>query len=97
MRVSRGFWHKNNDNFEICVLDDQSADRTGAIIEQFSRGHPKVQAICGDSLPSGWMGKNWACHQLSQHADGEILIFTDADNRPAPNAIANTVGLYAKV
>ena len=29
---------------------------------------------------------------MSHHADGEILIFTDADNRPvSPNAITNTV------
>ena len=87
----KGFLSQNYDNFEILVLDDQSTDRTGAIIEKFSERHPKVQAIHGKPLPTGWLGKNWACHQLSQAATGEILIFTDADNCPAPNAIANTV------
>ena len=86
-----GFLAQQYDNFEICVLDDQSTDRTGTIIEQFSQRYPEVQAIRGKPLPSGWMGKNWACHQLSQQADGELLIFTDADNCPAPNAIASTV------
>ena len=91
-----GFLTQQYDNFEIRVLDDQSTDRTGAVIKQFSQRHSKVQAIRGEALPSGWMGKNWACYQLSQQADGDILIFTDADNRPAPNAIANTVAYMQK-
>ena len=91
-----GFLAQKYDNFEIRVLDDQSTDRTGTIIKQFSQQHPEVRAIHGESLPSGWMGKNWACQQLRQHADGEILIFTDADNRPTPYAIANTVAYMQK-
>ena len=85
------------DDFEILVLDDQSTDRTGAIIKKLSQQYPKVQAIRGQPLPSGWTGKNWACHQLSEYASGEILIFTDADNRPAPNAIANSIAYMQKL
>ena len=91
-----GFLSQNYDNFEIFVLDDQSTDQTGMIIEKFSEQHSEVQAIRGKPLPAGWLGKNWACHQLSKYANGEILIFTDADNRPAPNAIANTVAYMQK-
>lgn len=93
----KGFLSQNYNNFKIYVLDDQSTDRTGAIIEKFGEQHPEVQAIHGKPLPAGWNGKNWACYQLSQHADGEILIFTDADNRPAPDAIANTVAYMQKL
>ena len=92
-----GFLSQKYANFEILVLDDQSTDRTGAIIEKLGEQHPEVQAIRGKPLPPGWLGKNWACHQLSPHAKGEILIFTDADNRPAPNAIANTVAYMQKL
>ena len=92
-----GFLSQDYDNFEIHVLDDQSTDHTGAIIEKFGEQHPEVQAIRGKPLPTGWLGKNWACQQLRQHANGEILIFTDADNRPAPNAIANTVAYMQKL
>ena len=92
-----GFLSQDYDNFEILVLDDQSTDRTEAIIEKFSQEHPEVQAIRGKPLPAGWLGKNWACHQLNLHANGEILIFTDADNCPAPNAIANTVAYMQKL
>ena len=86
-----GFLSQDYDNFEIHVLDDQSTDQTRPIIEKFAAQHAKVQAIPGKPLLAGWMGKNWACHQLSQCANGEILIFTDADNRPAPNAITHTI------
>ncbi|MCY4566798.1 MAG: glycosyltransferase [Candidatus Poribacteria bacterium] len=92
-----GFLSQSYGNLEVHVLNDQSTDRTGAIIEKFGEQYPEVQAIHGKPLPVGWHGKNWACHQLSQHADGEILIFTDADNRPAPNAIANTVAYMQKL
>ena len=92
-----GFLSQNYDNFEIHVLNDQSTDRTGTIIEKFGEQYPEVQALQGKPLPAGWNGKNWACHQLSQYANGEILIFTDADNRPAPNAIANTVAYMQKL
>ena len=92
-----GFLSQNYDNFEIHVLNDQSTDRTGTIIEKLGEQYPAVQAIQGKPLPAGWTGKNWACHQLSQSANGEILIFTDADNRPAPNAIANTVAYMQKL
>ncbi len=92
-----GFLSQNYDNFEILVLDDQSTDRTAAIIEKFSEQYPEVQAIRGEPLPAGWLGKNWACHQLSQYANGEILIFTDADNCPAPSAVVNTVAYMQKL
>lgn len=92
-----GFLSQNYGNFEIHVLNDQSTDRTGPIIEKFGEQYPEVQALQGKPLPAGWTGKNWACHQLSQYADGEILIFTDADNRPAPNAIANTIAYMQKL
>jgi chlorobactene glucosyltransferase len=41
----------------------------------------------GLPLPDGWLGKNWACHQLAQEARGDILIFTDADVRWNPGAL----------
>ena len=80
------------DNYEIIVLNDFSEDKTGEQIAQFCRNDQRVRTIDGNPLPNGWTGKNWACHQLSQRANGKILIFTDADNRHSPNAVSNTVG-----
>lgn len=67
--------------FEIILLDDQSADDTGALALEAANGDPRLRVIDGQPLPPGWIGKNWACHQLSQAARGDVLVFTDADVR----------------
>jgi glycosyltransferase involved in cell wall biosynthesis len=64
---------------EVIALDDESKDGTTDYLEKLSSHHPKLKVIRGQSLPKGWGGKNWACHQLSKAATGDILIFTDAD------------------
>jgi glycosyltransferase involved in cell wall biosynthesis len=76
---------------EILVLDDRSSDDTAAVVQRFASLDPRVRPLAGLELPDGWLGKNWACHQLGQAATGDALIFTDADTRwdaGAPAAIA---------
>jgi cellulose synthase/poly-beta-1,6-N-acetylglucosamine synthase-like glycosyltransferase len=82
---------QNYDNFRIYVLDDQSEDRTAEIVNNFARYDSRVQLISGKPLPAGWLGKNWACYQLSMHAHGEIIVFADGDTQPASNALRHTV------
>ena len=43
--------------------------------------YPSLQVLQGGPLPKGWAGKNHACHHLSQHATGDVLLFLDADTR----------------
>ncbi|HNT64222.1 MAG TPA: glycosyltransferase family 2 protein [bacterium] len=81
---------------EITVLDDQSTDRTAEIVRQFAAVDSRFHLIEGKPLPEGWTGKNWACHQLSQQSDTDILIFTDADNWISADAVAKTVGWMQK-
>ncbi|NDJ52881.1 MAG: glycosyltransferase [Chloroflexi bacterium] len=87
---------QNLPNLELLVLDDNSTDDTRAIAEQAADGDARLQILSGRPLPPGWAGKNWACHQLSQAATGEIIIFSDADVRWAPNALDAVVGLMAE-
>lgn len=84
------------DSFEIIVLDDQSDDRTAAIVSGYARDHAHVILINGQTLPAGWTGKNWACQQLAQVAGGDIIIFTDADTEHGPAAIRNSLGWMQK-
>lgn len=74
-------------NFELIVLDDSSTDRTAEIALEAGEHDTRLRVYKGDPLPQGWIGKNWACHQLAQRADGEILIFTDADVAWSPTAL----------
>jgi chlorobactene glucosyltransferase len=76
---------------EIRILDDESKDNTASIVRKFEEENTHIHLHSGISLPQGWTGKNWACHQLSKQAKGDIYIFTDADNRFEPQAISRTV------
>jgi chlorobactene glucosyltransferase len=76
---------------EIVVLDDRSHDGTADVVRSFA--DPRVRLVEGEELPDGWTGKNWACHQLSRVAHGEVLCFVDADTVLAPDAVRAALGL----
>ena len=76
-------------NFELILLDDQSDDGTGAIATQAADDDTRFRLISGTLLPPSWLGKNWACHQLSQAATGDYLLFADADVLWQPQAISS--------
>lgn len=76
--------------FELLVLDDESDDGTRSALEPFL-GDSRLRVFAGAPVPEGWMGKNWACHQLAQKAQGELLLFTDADTRHASVALTAAV------
>ena len=76
--------------FELLVVDDRSTDDTAAIVEGL--GDARVRLIRGEELPDGWYGKPWACFQGYRAAQGELLLFTDADTRHEPTLLAQAVG-----
>jgi chlorobactene glucosyltransferase len=76
-------------DLEVIVVDD-SEDRTPDILQSLAKDS-RLRVVIGKDLPPGWLGKNWACHQLSQAATGEILLFTDADTRHHPSTLRDAV------
>lgn len=75
-------------NFELIILDDTSTDGTAKIAQTVAQGDSRLRVLTGQPLPAGWLGKNWACHQLAQAASGDWFIFADADVRWSPEAVA---------
>ncbi|QBD77406.1 glycosyltransferase [Ktedonosporobacter rubrisoli] len=80
------------EQLEVLVLDDQSTDATAAIVKRLIDELPATQKkrlrlLRGKPLPAGWVGKNFACFQLSQYAQGAYLFFTDADTVHAPETV----------
>lgn len=65
---------------EVIVVDDGSVDETAVIAHQH---HATVLQL--QTLPNGWLGKTNACHQATQQASGDWLLFTDADTIHAPD------------
>lgn len=81
---------------EILVLDDQSTNATASIVQSLIDELPadqseRLQLLKGERLPTGWVGKNFACYQLAQQARGDLLYFTDADTIHAPQAVRAVV------
>jgi chlorobactene glucosyltransferase len=78
-------------NFEVIVLDDQSGDNTADILTSIEIEYPGLKIITGAPTPGGFIGKSWACVQLAQHAQGDLLFFTDADTEFQPQALQQIV------
>jgi glycosyltransferase involved in cell wall biosynthesis len=64
---------------EVIVVNDQSTDGTSEILAGLSARIPKLKIINIDALPPGWVGKNYAVAVGAAAAQGEWLLFTDAD------------------
>ena len=65
-------------------------------MKEFSASDNRIKLVSSDGLPTGWLGKNHACHVLSSHAKGSCLLFVDADVRLSGNIIANSAAFANK-
>jgi len=79
------------------VYDDESSDGTGAIVSRLAAEDPRVVVVPRRPLPAGWNGKQHACFRMAEHGLGydpalEWFLFTDADVRLAPDAVARALG-----
>lgn len=83
-------------DLELIVVDDHSTDGTGDLARAAANGDSRVRVIEAPDLPSGWFGKQWACHSGAQVATGALLLFTDADTRHAPDLVTRMVRLRAR-
>lgn len=84
----RGLLNQTVGAFELLILDDNSEDDTAVLAQQAAQGDDRLHILSGQPLPDGWLGKNWACHQLAQAATGDWLLFADADVQWKPQALA---------
>lgn len=78
-------------NYELLILNDFSTDSTADIISAYAAVNDRCRLLTGQELPEGWLGKNWACHQLASQARGQYLLFIDADVQLQPDFIASAL------
>lgn len=79
-------------DLELIVLDDDSQDATARIVSAIAGTDGRLRLEKAPPLPSGWSGKQHACHCLATMASGEFLVFMDADVRLEPDALGRMVG-----
>lgn len=79
---------------EILVFDDESSDNTAKIVKEYSLKDSRIKLIESNGLEKEWMGKNFACHNLSTISKGDYLLFIDSDVRIS-NKIIERVLIYA--
>jgi len=83
--------YQDYNNFEIIAIDDSSNDKTGEIIEKFSKKDSRIIHVRAREKPEKWMGKNWACMEGFKKVTGDIMLFTDADTKFEKNVMSLAV------
>lgn len=77
---------------QVVAIDDRSTDGTGAILDRLAREDARLRVLHVTQLPEGWLGKVHALHLGARAAQGEFLLFTDADVHMAPDALRRALG-----
>ncbi len=80
----RSIMNQSYTQLEILVLDDHSTDQTAEYVKHLSREDSRIKCIKGQDLQKGWSGKTFAMQQLGQMAQGEWILFCDADTKFSP-------------
>jgi glycosyltransferase involved in cell wall biosynthesis len=95
-------------NYEVIAVNDRSTDHTGEIMDRVGRGSrpaashgpgepgaPRLRIIHHTQLPPGWLGKTHAMWTGANQAEGDWLLFTDADVLFKPDSLRRALA-YAE-
>ena len=86
--------------FDVIVVDDQSADGTGDIARRAGdalAASGRLTVLRGEDPPAGWTGKLNTMRAGLAHVDARVdrpdyIFFTDADIEHAPDVLSRLVG-----
>jgi glycosyltransferase involved in cell wall biosynthesis len=82
--------------YEVIIGNDNSTDNTSEIVDAFAQQFQFVRKIDLPPLPEGWTGKNFAAHNITVEAKGDLFFFIDADVLITENLITSAVGYMQK-
>lgn len=80
------------DLYELWVINDNSSDRTGNILDELAQQNPQLQVLHRDSKAKG--GKSGALNQALALSRGEIIGVFDADAVASPDLLQKVIPLF---
>jgi len=86
------------DNYEVIAVNDRSSDRTGEVMDRIActaDASGRLKIIHVAELPPGWLGKVHAMWSAANQANGDWLLFTDADVHFRPDVLSRALA-YAQ-
>lgn len=76
----RSLVQQSHPDYEIIIVNDRSDDGTGEVIDRVAAEFPdRIKPVHVTELPEGWLGKCNALHTGGESAEGEFILFADAD------------------
>jgi dolichyl-phosphate beta-glucosyltransferase len=81
------YLEKLGEEYELFFVDDGSRDNTGSILEELAGRHPRVFLIRNGTN----RGKGYSVRAGMNQAQGDLLVFTDADLAYPPTEIGKIV------
>jgi len=85
-------------DYEVLAINDRSTDRTGEVMDRVAStpaAHGRLHVIHVSHLPANWLGKAHAMWTGAKRANGEWLLFTDADVLFRPDTLTRTLAYAA--
>jgi chlorobactene glucosyltransferase len=75
-------------NLEFIVIDDRSTDLTAEIVRARAAADSRLRLVQVCLLAEGWFGKPHAMQTGAPQANGQWLLFVDADCRLTPGSVS---------
>lgn len=76
---------------EVLILDDDSADDTFKVCEDFCTYDTRFSVMRGPNPEKGWAAGSLACHQLATVAKGKYLLFLEPRSIIESGLISNSI------
>ena len=83
----RSILNQEYPDFDVIAVDDRSTDSTGEILNRLELNFDNLKILHIRELPENWLGKVHALNAACRQAEGEWILFTDADIHFAPDSL----------
>lgn len=90
-RAVRSLLGQEGVDMQVVVVDDGSEDGTYEVLQELAKDEPRLLVLRSTQVPRGWIAKSYALELGQGRADGDFLLFTDADVFHGRRAVYNAV------